>query len=344
MTERDVPPIHGPDHAPGGPDPIPGGYAVYEIKIFEDVNVVAVGDGRFLWPIPFDLDTASLIRVEAGVSTPSSSGPVEIQLRRLEQGEGPGDALLTTKISIDVDLFNSKDSTIQPEIDGGAVMFDWGDWVAVDVDAAGTGATGLALMATFIPVQLAQATLTGQQGPPGGVTDWEGGWTTATDYQEGDAVSRNGSSYVARVDHNSSAASEPGVGVDWEDYWQILSEGVPYSALELVLNGNGYVLETGVKGWLTVPFDCSIIEATLLADLPGNLVIDIWKDTYGNFPPTDADSITSASPPTLTGATKTTNTTLSGWTTSLAVGDILAFNVDSCSAISRATLSLRVLK
>ncbi|GAI37997.1 unnamed protein product [marine sediment metagenome] len=80
------------------------------------------------------------------------------------------------------------------------------------------------------------------------------------------------------------------------------------------------------------------------ADQTGSIVVDIWKDTYANFPPTDADSITASAPPTISTAQKSQDSTLAGWTTSIAAGDILAFNVDSCTTITRVTISLKVAK
>jgi hypothetical protein len=50
-AEHVVPVIHGPDHAPGGPDPIPGGVAVFEIKVFEDTVPVLAGDGAFIFEV-----------------------------------------------------------------------------------------------------------------------------------------------------------------------------------------------------------------------------------------------------------------------------------------------------
>ena len=91
-----------------------------------------------------------------------------------------------------------------------------------------------------------------------------------------------------------------------------------------------------------VPFDCTIVGNELYADASGSIVIDIWNDTYANYPPTDADSITASAPPTLSTADKSTDTTLTGWTTSLSAGDILKFNVDSVSTVTRVTLVLLV--
>lgn len=113
--------------------------------------------------------------------------------------------------------------------------------------------------------------------------------------------------------------------------------------ITFVINGGGSAITTGIKGDLEIPFACTITGVTLLADQTGSIVVDIWKDTYANYPADNADSITSAAPPTISSATKSQDTTLTGWTTSIAAGDILRFNVDSASSITRLTLSLTVI-
>jgi len=114
------------------------------------------------------------------------------------------------------------------------------------------------------------------------------------------------------------------------------------ASLTYIIDGAGSAITTGQKGHLEIPFGCTITEVTMLADQSGSIVVDIWKDTYANFPPTDADSITASAPPTITAAQKSQDSTLTGWTKSISSGDILAFNVDSCSTITRVTISLKV--
>lgn len=114
-------------------------------------------------------------------------------------------------------------------------------------------------------------------------------------------------------------------------------------ALEFIIDGGGSTITTGIKGDLLVPVACTITSATLLADQSGAIVIDVWKDTYANFPPTDADSITASAPPTITASgTKSQDSTLTGWTKPIAAGSILRFNVDSVTNHQRVTLALGV--
>lgn len=114
------------------------------------------------------------------------------------------------------------------------------------------------------------------------------------------------------------------------------------ASIQLVIDGGGSAITTGVKGYIEVPFACTITAVRLLADQSGSIVVDIWKDTYANYPPVDADSITASAPPTISGATKSEDATLTGWTTSIAAGDVLGFNVDSATTVTRVTMALTV--
>jgi len=123
-----------------------------------------------------------------------------------------------------------------------------------------------------------------------------------------------------------------------------IAVNVKNGSLTFVIDGGGEAITTGEKGHLEIPFACTIKQVTMEADQSGSIVVDIWKDTYANFPPTDADSITASAPPTISSAQKSQDSTLAGWTKSISSGDILAFNVDSCSTIQRVTISLLVEK
>lgn len=114
------------------------------------------------------------------------------------------------------------------------------------------------------------------------------------------------------------------------------------TTINFIKDGGGDTLSTGIAGDIEIPFACTITGVTLLADQSGSIVIDLWKDTYANFPPTDADSITASAVPTISSATKSTDTTLTGWTTSVSAGDIIRVNIDSVTTITRITLSLKV--
>lgn len=378
-----------------------GNLAIYEIKVFEDINQVITGADKFVWEIPEDLDNSEIIKVEGFISTAGGS-TTQIDIRHSDPCD-VGASILSTVITIDAGECNSKDAATQPVVSGGAVTVAWGDHLHIDVQAAGSGAKGLGIIVTLTPSPLGSVTIQGSQGPPGGVTQFQGpypggaaaagtpggagsAWMTATGYTvgqvvqsggtyyvvtvnhtsgattepgvgvnwmtvwtpltytAGDIVTNNGVVYVVTVDHTATTATEPGVGVDWEDVFAPFFDLPQQAAVEGVMIGGGFPLDIGVKGYFEMPFDGTITAGTLLADIAGDLVVDIWKSTYAAYPPTVADSITGGSPLTITASNKTKDTTLTGWTTVLTAGDILAFNIDSVDTITKATVSLKVAR
>jgi hypothetical protein len=118
--------------------------------------------------------------------------------------------------------------------------------------------------------------------------------------------------------------------------------------VNFVIDGIGAEITPGIQGYIEMPFAGTITQATLLADQTGSIVVDIFKSTYADFDPTttpDADDkITASAPPTITTAKKAQDSTLTGWTTAVAAGDVLAVNVNSVTTIERCTLSLLITK
>jgi hypothetical protein len=120
------------------------------------------------------------------------------------------------------------------------------------------------------------------------------------------------------------------------------AQAASQTTINVVIENGGSVLASGIVCDLMVDFNCTLVAATLLADQDGNLVIDIWKTDYASFPPTVTDTITASAKPTLSSASSSQDTTLSGWSTAITSGDVLRFNIDSAATVLRATLALKV--
>ena len=112
----------------------------------------------------------------------------------------------------------------------------------------------------------------------------------------------------------------------------------------ITIDGGGSAITSGVQGYVEVPYSGVITSWTLIADQVGDCVIDVWKDTYANYPPTIADTIAGSEKPTLSSSIKNQDNSLSTWTTTVNAGDIIAFNVDSASVVTRVTLSIKITK
>lgn len=110
------------------------------------------------------------------------------------------------------------------------------------------------------------------------------------------------------------------------------------------IDGGGAIISTGIVADVIIPYDMVITSWTIIADQVGSIVIDIWKDTYANYPSVVGDSITGSAKPTITSTIKNQSSTLTGWTTTVSAGDIARFNVDSVSTITRINLLVQGYK
>jgi hypothetical protein len=70
-------------------------------------------------------------------------------------------------------------------------------------------------------------------------------------------------------------------------------------SIQAVITANGSAITAGIVGDIEIPFAATLTAVRLFADLVGSIVIDLWKDTYANYPPTVADTITASAKPTL---------------------------------------------
>lgn len=131
---------------------------------------------------------------------------------------------------------------------------------------------------------------------------------------------------------------------DFIDITDYIDNAIELATVGLRIDNGASVIPTGVSGNIVIPFNCTIQQWTLLANETGSVVVDIWKDTYANYPPTVADTITGSAKPTISSSTKGQSSTLTGWTTTFAAGDILRFNVDSVTSIKALDINLRIAR
>lgn len=117
-----------------------------ELKIFDDATVVTTGEGKLIFAVPASLGGCDLTAAHAFVTTASSSGLPSVGIRNITQAAVE---MLTTNITIDASEFTSYTAATAPVIDAANKDVATGDLVAVDVDAAGTGAKGLGVILTF---------------------------------------------------------------------------------------------------------------------------------------------------------------------------------------------------
>ncbi len=123
-----------------------------------------------------------------------------------------------------------------------------------------------------------------------------------------------------------------------------LSTNLATRQITIPMSGGGAVIPTGIQADGQIEYECDIISVTMLADQVGSMVVDLWVDSYANYPPTIADSICGGALPTISAANKSTDAVLTGWTGKhILAGSTIRPNINSCSSIQRCTLILNVV-
>lgn len=111
------------------------------------------------------------------------------------------------------------------------------------------------------------------------------------------------------------------------------------------IDGGGSTITTGFKGYSArIPQAHTITKVTALSvDTTGpatscSITVDVWADTYTNFPPTVGDKISASAPATLSTATKSEDSTLTGWTTSIPANSVYGFSVASVTGAKKVLI------
>jgi hypothetical protein len=111
----------------------------------------------------------------------------------------------------------------------------------------------------------------------------------------------------------------------------------------VTVDGVTSVIQVGQTGFVVMPYAGTITGWSITTNASGSIQFDVWK--AAGAIPVLADSIVASAPPTLTTAQFVTSTTLTGWTTTFAAGDVFGFYVNSVSStVKNATLTIRCTK
>ena len=111
--------------------------------------------------------------------------------------------------------------------------------------------------------------------------------------------------------------------------------------ISFTIDGGGSVITTGIKGVLVVPFACTITAWYIVGDASGSINVDVNRSVFQATP--SYSSIAASAHPLLSSAITNSDTTLTGWTTTLAAQDIIQFEVDGTpTTVKLVTILLKV--
>ncbi|SRR6266702_2461515 len=112
------------------------------------------------------------------------------------------------------------------------------------------------------------------------------------------------------------------------------------SVVGVTIDGGDLTPLTGSKGFVRVLYAGTIKGWTVIADRSGSASFTVKKSTFAAFPTNS--SIVASAPPALSSQQKASSTTLTGWTTAVAAGDVIEFVLDSVATVHRLTLELQI--
>ena len=107
-----------------------------------------------------------------------------------------------------------------------------------------------------------------------------------------------------------------------------------------VIDSGSLPMQLGDKGKLTIDVTGVIENIRVLADQTGDIVLDIGKASFADYPA--FNSITAGQRVQLTNSNKYFDDVLNNWTTTITAGDILRFDVISVNNIRRLLISLKL--
>lgn len=115
-------------------------------------DAITTGDGKAVFPVDTTLNGMNLVAVKGYLSTVSSSGAPNVQIRRSRRSSATARTtadMLSTALTIDASEFESADAATAAVINTSNDDVQTGDMIFIDIDGAGTGAKGLQVLLTF---------------------------------------------------------------------------------------------------------------------------------------------------------------------------------------------------
>lgn len=160
--------------------------------------------------------------------------------------------------------------------------------------------------------------------------------TTTGSPANGNLTKFTGATSISNADLTGDVTTSGGVATT-------LKTAAKTRQITYVANGGGSALTASATfdAYVQVEYDCTITANTVLADASGSVAIAITKSNFAGFPGS-LTSIVASAPPTLSSAQSSTDSTLTGWTTSITAGDVLKFSISSATTVKTISCMLTV--
>jgi hypothetical protein len=146
-----------------------------------------------------------------------------------------------------------------------------------------------------------------------------------------------------------------GSGRQWLRLWGAPATPGVAGGILVVFGDGTTAIQAGTLVDIPMPdFNIRLISWELLSTVTGSISIDIYRDTYGNFPPSGVDSITDNGPPSIVSGIKAQGTVPfgtdvfgfpTGWKRDINVGETLRAYVESAGGgIKQVSMMIRYIR
>jgi hypothetical protein len=126
----------------------------------------------------------------------------------------------------------------------------------------------------------------------------------------------------------------------FESLERVINRLVKRDQISFIVSGGGTSIAAGLKGRRRVPFKCKITGWEIVSDVSCTAVVDVWRQTYGSLPATNAESILAGDEMTITAGIKGQNLALTPIV--LNEGDWLYYNLDSNDVATELSMAFIV--
>jgi hypothetical protein len=294
-------------------------------------TVTTVGSGATNWVLTraTDFNTASATGVEEGAFTVIEEGTALFGTLWIETGQGPF-TIGTTAITF------TQLQVTNVNLTNGHILVGNASNIAADVAMSGdVTITNAGVTAIKSSVALA--------GNPTTTTQSAGDNSTkiaTTAYVDAGLSGKSSSTLTSGhlfVGNGSNVATDTAITGDVtfsNAGVTTLASNLKVESFGITVDGGGSVPSTGSKGFITLPYAGTITNWYLAADASGSCVIDLKRS--------GTSIVGGGNKPTLSSA-QSGNAAVSGWTsTSISAGDIIEFNLNSVSTITRVNLVIKI--
>lgn len=231
--------------------------------------------------------------------------------------------------------FSSSTTGAYQQINIPVGLFQTGSNVVTTLKVQVSGNSGTSTIGWYID----EVTLQSGFNPPSvpsTLMNWRGTWNSTSAYNPNDQVVSGGVGYVALAANTNVAVTTTAT---WAPLGNIRTIGANFGSFQ----SGATALSASSTACVPTYFSGTIQAVEIIGDVSGSATIDVKTVAHSSWTGTaSTSSITASDVPALSAAARYTDTTLTGWTKTLAAGTDVCFVMTSPTTVAGLSITLKV--